>query len=177
MELLVCIPGIPGSPAAVCPALPPWESSLPADGEERWGRGQKRYFALCLHSFLIMHASKVYTSITITLGQERSCITAQMIISLGRCNASQGIKYVIKSRTLWTLLRKFIVNVAVGKSNEIGAPGLIIPNTRRTSSTELVLWWRRKKGKAGLCTGWVKSFQNMKWGFAACSSSFHFRFV
>lgn len=100
-----------------------------------------------------------------------------MIISLAGCNASQGRKCVIKSRTLRTLLCKFVANVAVGESHEIGAPSLIILNPRCTPSTELMFWWRRKRGKAGLCTGWVRPSQNMKWSFAACASSLHFRFV
>lgn len=66
--------------------------------------------ALYLHSFLIMHASNVYASITITLGQERSCITAQTMKSLARSNAAHGIKYVIISHTLRIPLRKFLCN-------------------------------------------------------------------
>lgn len=43
VELSVFLPGVAGNAAAVCAALPPRESSLPADGEEGWGWSRKRY--------------------------------------------------------------------------------------------------------------------------------------
>ena len=49
MDLPFFFPGVSGTAAAVCAALPPRESSLPAAGEEGWGWSRERYNTL-LHT-------------------------------------------------------------------------------------------------------------------------------
>lgn len=47
VEVLVFLPGIACSAAALRSAFPPWESALPADWEEGWGCSRERYCNKC----------------------------------------------------------------------------------------------------------------------------------